>query len=65
VSHSAKTPAPAPHVVIYRGSKVDQADGELPGSTSTGAPGVPPLPTGTPPAAPAHADAAPAISAGS
>jgi pilus assembly protein CpaB len=30
----------------------------LPGSTSTGAPGVPPLPTGTPPAAPA-------ISAGS
>jgi hypothetical protein len=26
---------------------------------------VPPLPTGTPPAAPAHADAAPAISAGS
>jgi pilus assembly protein CpaB len=64
-SHSAKTPAPAPHVVIYRGSKVDQADGELPGSMSTGAPGVPPLPTGTPAAAPAHADAAPAISAGS
>ncbi|MGF6299621.1 pilus assembly protein CpaB [Paraburkholderia sp. WC7.3d] len=64
-SHSAKTPAPTPHVVIYRGSKVDQVDGELPGSTSMGAPGVPPLPTGTPPAAPARADAAPAISAGS
>jgi pilus assembly protein CpaB len=64
-SHPAKTPAQAPHVVIYRGSKVEQADGALPGSSSTGAPGVPPLPTGTPPAAPAHADAAPATSAGS
>lgn len=55
VPHSVKTAAPAPHVVIYRGSKVEQADGELPGGTSTsatGAPGVPPLPTGTPPAAP-------------
>ncbi|MFX1802777.1 Flp pilus assembly protein CpaB [Paraburkholderia sp. A1RO-5] len=47
-----KAPAPAPHVVIYRGSKVEQAEGDLPGSTSTGAPGVPPLPGGPPPAAP-------------
>ncbi|MFX1671688.1 Flp pilus assembly protein CpaB [Paraburkholderia sp. A2WS-5] len=69
-----KAPAQAPHVVIYRGSKVEQADGDLPGSTSTGAPGVPPLPGGMPPAAPtpsgtpvtpAQAQAAPAPAAGS
>ena len=63
-----KAQAAAPHVVIYRGSKVEDADGEMPGGT----PGVmPPLPSGMLPAAPAapampnQAQAAPAPSAGS
>ncbi|QBR00108.1 Flp pilus assembly protein CpaB [Paraburkholderia pallida] len=63
--HALKAAAPAPHVVIYRGSTVEQADVDLPGGTSTGAPGLPPLPAGMLPAAPPRADAAPATAAGS
>jgi pilus assembly protein CpaB len=63
--HQGQATAAEPHVVIYRGSKVEEADGEMSGSASTGAPGLPPLPTGTPSGAPAQPQAAPAISAGS
>jgi hypothetical protein len=45
-------------VVIYRGSKVEQGDVELPDRTSTGAQNTPPLPS-------ARADAALAIHEGS
>ncbi|MEA3116972.1 MAG: pilus assembly protein CpaB [Paraburkholderia sp.] len=49
----------APQVIIYRGSSVDQAGDRPSAGTSTGAPGVPPLPAGAPPA-PAADTAAPA-----
>lgn len=62
------TSTAAPQVLIYRGSSVGQADGQMPGgAASIGTPGLPPLPPGTSAAAPAPARTAqaPATSAGS
>lgn len=63
--HQSSASGSAPHVVIYRGSTIDQGDGQSPGNTSLGTPGTPPLPTGTPSAPSARADSAPAHHAGS
>jgi pilus assembly protein CpaB len=63
--HQSGASVSAPRVVIYRGSTVDQADGQSAGSASTGVPGTPPLPTGAPSSPSAHADAAPAHHVGS
>ncbi len=56
--------AQAPQVIIYRGSKVDQAGGSTQGGASLGMQALPPLPTGTPPAAPARTANEPATPAG-
>lgn len=46
--------AQAPQVIIYRGSRVDQAGDSTPGGASLGVRPLPPLPPGTPPAVPAR-----------
>ena len=51
--------AQAPQVIIYRGSKVDQAGGSSPGMQA-----LPPLPSGTPPSVPARSANEPATPAG-
>ena len=56
--------AQAPQVVIYRGSKVDQAGESAQGGASPGMQPLPPLPTGTPPAVPAGTANEPATHAG-
>jgi pilus assembly protein CpaB len=62
---AARRPATqAAQVIIYRGSKVDQAGGSAQGSASMGMQPLPPLPPGTPPAVPARSANEPATQAG-
>lgn len=62
-SPRGSVPAMANHVMVYRGSKVSEADGEAAGGAAPGMPGLPPLPSGAPPSAPSAP--APATSAAS
>jgi pilus assembly protein CpaB len=56
--------AQAPQIIIYRGSKVDQAGDSAQGGTSLRTQPLPPLPSEMPPAAPARTANGPATPAG-
>jgi len=66
VSPKGSAPAVAPHVMVYRGSNVSEADAGAAGGSPAGMPGLPPLPSGALPSAPVPAPTrAPATSAAS